>query len=63
MNALNTNGGGTLTLVAPSKVHFSTGNTFPIVATLTLNYVPEPGTASLLAVGALSLAVVGRKRR
>jgi hypothetical protein len=63
MNALSPAGGGTLTLVSPGKVVVNTGNRLPLIATLTLNYVPEPGTASLLGAGALGLAYLGRRRR
>src|SRR4029450_8639143 len=51
MNALSAGGAGTLTLVSPGKVFVSTGNKLPIVGTLVLNYVPEPGTLLLLGSG------------
>ena len=34
----------------------------PSFATLTLTFVPEPGTLLLLASGVAGLAVLGRKR-
>jgi hypothetical protein len=63
VNALNATGAGTLTLVAPGRFRstFPASATLPIVATLTLNYVPEPGTAFLLGGGALLLALLGRR--
>jgi hypothetical protein len=61
MNSLTPSGAGTLTLVSPSKVSVLVGFVVPIVGTLTLNYVPEPGTALLLGVGALVLAALGRR--
>jgi hypothetical protein len=62
MNALTAGGGGTLTLVSPGKVWVSTGNKLPVIGTLVLNYVPEPGTLLLLGSGALGLAILGRRR-
>jgi hypothetical protein len=63
MNALSPAGGGTLTLVSPGKLYVSVGFKLPLISTLTLNYVPEPGTASLLGAGALGLAFLGRPGR
>ncbi len=63
MNALGPSGVGTLTLVAPEKVWVSVGHTFPVVATLTLTYVPEPATALLFGAGTLALALLGMRRR
>jgi hypothetical protein len=62
MNALSPGGGGTLTLVSPGKVYVSTGNKLAVIGTLTLTYVPEPGTVLLLGAGALGLGALGRRR-
>lgn len=62
MNALTAAGAGKLTLVSPGKVFVTTGNKLPLVGTLVLNYVPEPGTLLLLGSGALGLAILGRRR-
>jgi hypothetical protein len=62
VNALTPGGGGTLTLVSPGRVIVSTGNRLPVIGTLVLNYVPEPGTLLLLGSGALGLAILGRRR-
>jgi hypothetical protein len=62
MNNLTVGGGGSLTLVSPGRVYVSTGNKLPVIGTLVLNYVPEPGTLLLLGSGALGLAILGRRR-
>jgi hypothetical protein len=61
-NGLTAGGGGTLVLVAPTKV--MTNITAPLAAfsTLTLNYVPEPGSLLLLGTAIASLMVLGRRR-
>jgi hypothetical protein len=56
-------GTGTLQLVTPALFSLSGGqDSTPTIATLTLNFVPEPGTALLLGSGIASLVVLGRRR-
>ncbi len=38
------------------------GGPFPLFVSMTLNFVPEPGTLLLLGSGIAGLAIVGRKR-
>jgi hypothetical protein len=62
---------GQITLVAPTKVRHQFGEprpggglgTFVLLGTLTLNFVPEPGTLLLLGAGGIGLGFVGRRRR
>lgn len=57
--------GGTLSLVTPIAVSTSIATTayFELTyARLTLQFVPEPGTAGLLGVGLLALVQAGRRR-
>jgi hypothetical protein len=59
-------GGGTVTLVSPSKITtqstLAPARSLLSVSTLRLTFVPEPGTLLLLATGALVLARVVRRR-
>jgi hypothetical protein len=62
---LNANGGGTVTLVAPSMISIDGALAQRRTAsftTLVLNFVPEPGTLLLLGAGALGLLLRGRRR-
>jgi hypothetical protein len=63
--ALNSQGGGTVTLVSPSKI--SIDGTLAQRRTagftsLVLSFVPEPGTLLLLGAGALGLVLMGSRR-
>src|SRR4029453_6203016 len=50
MNALTPGGAGTLTLVSVGKTVVGLPRFSAVVSTLTLNYVPEPGTLVLLGL-------------
>lgn len=56
-------GRGQVTLVSPTKVTvFESGPPFIVLGTLTLSFVPEPGTLSLLGAGVAVLGALGRRR-
>jgi hypothetical protein len=55
-------GAGTLVLISPLFIRTSLGGDFPTFATLTLNYVPEPSTLLLIALGIAGLALRKRPR-
>ena len=56
--------GTSVTLVSPTLLSTNIGASavIPSFATLTLTFVPEPGTLLLLASGVAGLAMIGRKR-
>jgi hypothetical protein len=58
-------GAGTLQLVAPATLKIFAGalGEMPVVGTLTLQFVPEPGTLLLLGAGAAGLTSVARSKR
>lgn len=56
-------GPGTLVLVSPTHVSLGTFGTLAGLATLTISYVPEPGSVVLLGMGVGGLLAVGRKAR
>jgi hypothetical protein len=64
---LNAQGGGTVTLVSPSKISIdgplAQRRTVAGLTTLVLTFVPEPGPLLLLAGGAVGLGLLGRRRR
>jgi PEP-CTERM motif-containing protein len=65
---LNGGGGGTVTLVSPSKISINGALAQRKTASFTTLHmtfagVPEPGTLLLLGAGALGLAVVGSRKR
>jgi len=55
-------GAGTLVLISPTSVNLGVLGSLASIATLTITYVPEPGTLLLLGAGVAGLAAIGRKR-
>jgi hypothetical protein len=55
-------GAGTLILISPLFIRTNLARDFPVFATMTLNYVPEPSTLLLVGVGIAGLALRGRRR-
>jgi hypothetical protein len=56
-------GKGTLVLVSPTVIGLGVLGSIASISTLTLTYVPEPGTLLLVGAGAACLATAGRRRR
>ena len=52
----------TITLVSPTYLS-ALGNLLPVWTTLSIQFVPEPGTLLLLGAGIGGLVLVGRRRR
>jgi hypothetical protein len=61
-NNLTPLGAGTVVLVTPIKIITNIAGTLAAFGTLTLTYVPEPGTLLLLGMGVAGLAALGRRR-
>jgi hypothetical protein len=58
-------GGGTVTLVAPSKISIDgplAQRRTASFTTLKLSYAPEPSTLLLLGAGVMGLALVGSRK-
>ncbi|MGH7288276.1 MAG: PEP-CTERM sorting domain-containing protein [Myxococcota bacterium] len=63
---LTANGGGTVTLVSPSKISIDgplAQRRTASFTSLTLSYAPEPGTLLLLGAGVAGLVLVGSRKR
>jgi hypothetical protein len=63
---LNANGGGTVTLVSPSKISIDGSLAQRRTAGFTalfMQFVPEPGTLLLLGAGALGLVFMGTRKK
>jgi hypothetical protein len=55
-------GTGFVRLVAPGGLMSTLGGNFPLFVSMTLNFIPEPGTLLLLGLGVAGLAATGRRR-
>jgi len=57
-------GAGQITLVSPAKLRMlgQLAPDYVVLGTLTLSFVPEPGTLSLLGAGVAVLGALGRRR-
>ncbi len=64
-DARTVGGGGQIVLVTPTLAITNVGGSenLPLIGTLTLNFVPEPGTLLLLGSGIAGLAMIGRRRK
>jgi hypothetical protein len=49
--------------VTPVRLITNIAGTIPVFGTLTLSYVPEPGTALLVGSGVAALAAIGERSR
>ncbi len=59
----NALGAGKVKLVAPGGLMSTLGGPFPLFISMTLTFVPEPGTLLLLGSGIVGLGLLGRKKQ
>lgn len=62
-NGLNAKGAGTLVLVSAVNVLTNVAGQLPSFATLTLQYLPEPGALAWVAPGVAALGIVAHRLR
>ena len=64
-DARNASGAGTIVLVTPTLARMNVGGSenIPMIATLTLNFVPELGTFSLFGSGLVAFGAPASRRR
>jgi hypothetical protein len=55
-------GGGVIKLVAPGGLMSTLGGNLPLFVSMTLTFVPEPGTLLLVGFGLAGLIVYGQRR-
>jgi hypothetical protein len=55
-------GVGVVKLVAPAGLMSTLGGNMPLYISMTLNFIPEPGTLLLVGAGIAGIGIIGRRR-